>query len=114
MVEIPCRWSYGLGWLTVQAHCLSGYSHYPPPQPLAQFSLSCSFRVILATFPGHLPLHFLDHIRDPLNCVKKCPLLQVVQRSLCGQENGAGDSLGTRLPTSFMGNMGKYHPGYFG
>ena len=29
----------GLGGLTVQAHCLSGYSHYPPPQPLAQLSL---------------------------------------------------------------------------
>ena len=26
----------GVGGLTVQAHCLSGYSHYPPPQPLAQ------------------------------------------------------------------------------
>ena len=26
------------GW-TVQAHCLSGYFHYPPPQPLAQPSL---------------------------------------------------------------------------
>ena len=29
----------GLGGLTVQALCLSGYSHYPPPQPLAQLSL---------------------------------------------------------------------------
>ena len=29
----------GLGGLTVQAHCLSGYSHYPPPQPPAQLSL---------------------------------------------------------------------------
>ena len=28
-----------LGGLTVQAHCLSGYSHYPPPQPPAQLSL---------------------------------------------------------------------------
>ena len=28
----------GLGGLTVQAHCLSGYSHYPPPQPPAQLS----------------------------------------------------------------------------
>ena len=35
----------GLGGLTVQAHCLSGYSHYPPPQPLAQ--LSPNQRVIL-------------------------------------------------------------------
>ena len=29
----------GLGGLTVQAPCLSGYSHYPPPQPPAQLSL---------------------------------------------------------------------------
>ena len=29
----------GLGGLTVQAHCLSGYSHYPPPRPPAQLSL---------------------------------------------------------------------------
>ena len=29
----------GLGGLTVQALCLSGYSHYLPPQPLAQLSL---------------------------------------------------------------------------
>ena len=28
----------GLGGLTVQTHCLSGYSHYPPPQPPAQLS----------------------------------------------------------------------------
>ena len=28
----------GLGGLTVQAHCLSGYSHYSPPQPPAQLS----------------------------------------------------------------------------
>ena len=36
----------GLGGLTVQAHCLSGYSHYPPPQPpaqLSQFFLSVLF-----------------------------------------------------------------------
>ena len=26
------------GRLTVQANCLSGYSHYPPPQPPAQLS----------------------------------------------------------------------------
>jgi len=31
---------------------------------------------------------------------------------ICGQENGAGDSLGTRLPTSYMGNMGK-HDSFF-
>ena len=35
----------GLGGLNVQAHCLSGYSHYPPPQPPAQ--LSPNQRVIL-------------------------------------------------------------------
>ena len=29
----------GLGGLTVQALCLSGYSHSLPPQPLAQLSL---------------------------------------------------------------------------
>ena len=29
----------GLGGLTVQALCLSGYSYYPPPQPPAQLSL---------------------------------------------------------------------------
>ena len=29
----------GLGGLTVQALCLSGYSHYPPPQPPAQLFL---------------------------------------------------------------------------
>ena len=29
----------GLGGLTVQALCLSGYSHYPPPQPPAELSL---------------------------------------------------------------------------
>ena len=28
----------GLGGLKVQAHCLSVYSHYPPPQPPAQLS----------------------------------------------------------------------------
>ena len=27
-----------LGGLTVQAHCLSGYSHYSPPYPLAELS----------------------------------------------------------------------------
>ena len=42
------------------------------------------------------------------------PLLWGFKGDVCGQEIGAGDSLGTRLPTSFMGNMGKYHPGYFG
>jgi len=35
----------GLGGLTVQANCLSGYSHYPPPQPPAQ--LFPNWRVIL-------------------------------------------------------------------
>ena len=35
----------GLSGLTVQAHCLSGYSHYPPLQPPAQ--LSPNQRVIL-------------------------------------------------------------------
>ena len=35
----------GLGGLTVQAHCLRGYSHYPPPQPPAQ--VSPNERVIL-------------------------------------------------------------------
>ena len=30
----------GLGGLTVQAHCLSGYSHYPPPQPPAVINIS--------------------------------------------------------------------------
>ena len=35
----------GLGGLTVQAHCLSGYSHYPPPQTPAQLFLKQ--RVIL-------------------------------------------------------------------
>ena len=29
----------GLCGLTVQAHCLSRYTHYPPPQPLAQLSV---------------------------------------------------------------------------
>ena len=37
----PADGVVGLGGLTVQAHCLSGYSHYPPPhaQPPAQLSL---------------------------------------------------------------------------
>ena len=30
----------GLGGLTVQAHCLSRHSHYPPPQPPAQLFLN--------------------------------------------------------------------------
>ena len=34
----PADGVVGLGGLTVQAHCLSGYSHYPPPQPPAQLS----------------------------------------------------------------------------
>ena len=34
----PADGVVGLGGLTVQAHCLSGYFHYPPPQPLAQLS----------------------------------------------------------------------------
>ena len=36
-----CLWMGNMtmgGW-AVQAHRLSGYSHYPPPQPLAQPSL---------------------------------------------------------------------------
>ena len=41
------------------------------------------------------------------------PLLWWFKGDVCGQENGAGagDSLGTRLPT---GQYGKYHPDYFG
>jgi len=44
------------------------------------------------------------------------PLLWWFKGDICGQENGVGDSLGTRLLTSFMGNkiMGIYHPDYFG
>ena len=30
----------GLGGMTVQAHGLSGYSHYPSPEPLAQLHVS--------------------------------------------------------------------------
>ena len=44
----------GLGGLTVQAHCLSGYSHYPPPHPPAQLSpkaLSPRIQHALATEP---------------------------------------------------------------
>ena len=36
----------GMGGLAVQAHCLSGYSHYLPPQPLAQVSPNTLFPVI--------------------------------------------------------------------
>ena len=42
---VVARWRFPadgvavLGGLTVQALCLSGYSHYPPPQPPAQLSL---------------------------------------------------------------------------
>ena len=32
----------GLDGLTVKTRCLSGYSHYPPPQPPAQLSPSTS------------------------------------------------------------------------
>ena len=35
----PADGVVGLGGLTVQALCLSGYSHYPPPQSPAQLSL---------------------------------------------------------------------------
>ena len=35
----PADGVVGLGGLTVQALCLSGYSHYPPLQPPAQLSL---------------------------------------------------------------------------
>ena len=35
-MESPVDRVAGLGGLTIQAHCLSGYSHYPPPQPLMQ------------------------------------------------------------------------------
>jgi len=43
-ITLICDWSpqppadgvTGLGGLTIQAHCLSGYSHSPPPQPPAQ------------------------------------------------------------------------------
>ena len=32
-MEIPRGWGCGLGWDDcIQAHCLSRYSHYPPPQ----------------------------------------------------------------------------------
>ena len=34
----PADGVVGLGGLTVQPHCLSGYSHYPPPQPHVQLS----------------------------------------------------------------------------
>ena len=36
LVESPADGVVGLGRLTVQGHCLSGHSHYPPSQPLAQ------------------------------------------------------------------------------
>ena len=36
----PTDWVAALDGLTVQAHCLSKYSHYSPPQPLAQLSLN--------------------------------------------------------------------------
>ena len=43
-VVAKCRssadWVAGLGGLAVQAHRLCGYSHYPPPQLLAQLSLT--------------------------------------------------------------------------
>jgi len=41
-------------------------------------------------------------------------LLWVVQGDMCSQENGAGDCMEMRLPTSYMGNRGKYHPDCFG
>ena len=34
----PADMVVGLGGLTVQAHCLSGYFHYPPPHPPLQIS----------------------------------------------------------------------------
>ena len=40
----------GLGGLTVQAHCLSGYSHYPPPLPPAQLSLHQGGRYPMVDF----------------------------------------------------------------
>ena len=36
LVESLADGVVGLGRLTVQGHCLSGHSHYPPSQPLAQ------------------------------------------------------------------------------
>ena len=36
LVEFPADGVAGLGGLAIQAHCLSGHSHYPPPQPPAQ------------------------------------------------------------------------------
>jgi len=52
---------------------------------------------------------------DDIEVVPGLPtLLWCFKGDVSGQENGAGDSLGTRLPTSFISNMGKYHPDYFG
>ena len=36
LVESPADGVAGLDGLAIQAHCLSGHSHYPPPQPPAQ------------------------------------------------------------------------------
>ena len=35
-MESPVDRVAGLSGLTIQAHCLSGYTHPPPPQPLTQ------------------------------------------------------------------------------
>jgi len=43
---------------------------------------------LLASFPGRLPLRSLDRIHDFSGRFKG---------HVCGQENGAGDGLGTRL-----------------
>ena len=36
LAESPADGVAGLGGLAIQAHCLSGHSHYLPPQPPAQ------------------------------------------------------------------------------
>ena len=50
----------GLSGLTVQAHCLSGYSHYPPPQPPAQLERCRVEGVLKPYLPVASELTFQD------------------------------------------------------
>ena len=62
--------AYSLGWLAVQAHCLSRNTHYPPPQPLVSLATPFTKGAVCETIFS-LSMHCLD-----LKCWHLCWKIQ--------------------------------------